>query len=229
MQATFLQCNSSELTTGLKCIYKYKACLTEVAQWSALFPSYLKVLSLNLAEINPCHLKVQSLKLVVVNFCHLKVLISRLLFCSLQRASASQRSPQQKASQYVTRQASFDSERRNIHRGDSLRRRRRRRTSRETLQRRSRHRRSDRRRADDISSPGSRTFTLVSVPILKKSNNGAVVVAKLVEQSLSIPEVRSSNPIVGKNLYCTFTVNCQLKRQNKEKQAKKGPFLNKKR
>ena len=30
---------------------------------------------------------------------------------------------------------------------------------------------------------------------------GEVVVAQLVEQSLSIPEVRGSTPVIGKNLY----------------------------
>ena len=36
----------------------------------------------------------------------------------------------------------------------------------------------------------------------------AVVVAQLVEQSLPIPEVGGSNPVIGKKLYWTFTVNC---------------------
>ena len=30
---------------------------------------------------------------------------------------------------------------------------------------------------------------------------GTVVVAQLVERSLPIPEVRGSNPVIGKNLY----------------------------
>ena len=37
----------------------------------------------------------------------------------------------------------------------------------------------------------------------------AVVVAQLVEWLLPIPEVCSSNPVIGKLLYKTF-VNCQL-------------------
>ena len=32
-------------------------------------------------------------------------------------------------------------------------------------------------------------------------NEWAVVVAQLVERSLQIPEVRGSNPVIGKNLY----------------------------
>ena len=44
----------------------------------------------------------------------------------------------------------------------------------------------------------------------------AVVVAQLVEQSLPIPEVRGSNPVISKNLFIyiehLFTVNCVLKR-----------------
>ena len=55
----------------------------------------------------------------------------------------------------------------------------------------------------------------------------AVVVAQLVEQLLPIPEVRSSNPVIGKNL---FILNiCLLstvywKDENKEKEAGDGPF-----
>ena len=36
----------------------------------------------------------------------------------------------------------------------------------------------------------------------------AAVVAQLVEQSLPIPEVSGSNPVIGKKLYWTLTVNC---------------------
>ena len=39
-----------------------------------------------------------------------------------------------------------------------------------------------------------------------------VVVAQLVERSLPIPEVRGSNPVIGKNIFILFTVNCVLKR-----------------
>ena len=39
----------------------------------------------------------------------------------------------------------------------------------------------------------------------------AVVVAQLVERLLLIPEVRGSNPVIGKNLFIYWTiVNCQL-------------------
>ena len=46
----------------------------------------------------------------------------------------------------------------------------------------------------------------------------AVVVAQLVERSLPIPDVRGSNPVIGKNLfimniYLLLTVNCVLKRR----------------
>ena len=43
----------------------------------------------------------------------------------------------------------------------------------------------------------------------------AVVVAQLVERLLPVPEVRGSNPVIGKNLFIEhlFTVNCVLKRQ----------------
>jgi len=43
----------------------------------------------------------------------------------------------------------------------------------------------------------------------------AVVVAQLVERLLPVPEVRGSNPVIGKNLFIEhlFTVNCVLKRR----------------
>ena len=45
----------------------------------------------------------------------------------------------------------------------------------------------------------------------------AVVVAQLVEQLLPIPEVRGSNPVIGKNLFISiehlFTINCVLERR----------------
>ena len=49
-----------------------------------------------------------------------------------------------------------------------------------------------------------------------KVGYGAVVVAELVERSLPLPEVRGSNPVIGKNLFIyiehLFTVNCVLER-----------------
>ena len=45
----------------------------------------------------------------------------------------------------------------------------------------------------------------------------AVVVAQLVERMLPIPEVRSLNPVIGKNLYWTFFVNCIEKTKMKIK------------
>ena len=41
---------------------------------------------------------------------------------------------------------------------------------------------------------------------------GAVVVAQLVERLLSTPEIRSSNPVIGKILSTNFTIKIQ-KRQ----------------
>ena len=54
----------------------------------------------------------------------------------------------------------------------------------------------------------------------------AVVVAQVVEQPLPIPEVRGSNPLIGKNLNIEhlFTVNCIEKTKIKEKEAGNGPF-----
>ena len=61
----------------------------------------------------------------------------------------------------------------------------------------------------------------------RRSYSRAVVVAQLVEWSLLIPEVRGSNPVIGKNLYimniCLLSTVC-WKDQNKEKKAVNGPF-----
>ena len=56
----------------------------------------------------------------------------------------------------------------------------------------------------------------------------AVVVAQLVEWLITIPEVRGSNPVIGKKLYILdiyllWTVH--WKDENKEKEAGNGPFL----
>ena len=53
----------------------------------------------------------------------------------------------------------------------------------------------------------------------------AVDVAQLLERSLPTPEVRSSNPAIGKLSYGMFTVNCIEKTKIKEKDAGNGPFL----
>ena len=57
----------------------------------------------------------------------------------------------------------------------------------------------------------------------------AVVVAQLVERSLLIPEVRGSNPVIGKKLLniCLLST-VYWKDENKEKEAGIGPFLKKK-
>ena len=52
---------------------------------------------------------------------------------------------------------------------------------------------------------------------LRRRKLGAVVVAQLGERSLPIPEVRGSNPVIGKKLYWTFTVNCNEKTKIKKK------------
>ena len=57
----------------------------------------------------------------------------------------------------------------------------------------------------------------------------AVVVAQLVEWLLPIPEVRSSNPVIGNNLFIYWTfVYCQLsieKMKIKKKEAGNGPIF----
>ena len=53
--------------------------------------------------------------------------------------------------------------------------------------------------------------------------------AQLVERSLPIPEVRGSNPVIGKNyIEHLFIVYCQLcveKTKIKKKEAMDGPFF----
>ena len=44
----------------------------------------------------------------------------------------------------------------------------------------------------------------------------AEIVAQLVERLLPIPEVRGSNPVIGKKLYRTLTVNCIVKTKIKK-------------
>ena len=44
-----------------------------------------------------------------------------------------------------------------------------------------------------------------------------MVVVQFVERLLPIPEIRGSNPVIGKNLYSTFTVNCIEKPKIKQK------------
>ena len=54
-----------------------------------------------------------------------------------------------------------------------------------------------------------------------------VVVAQLVERSLSLPEVRGSNPVIGKNLFISnicLLSTVYWKDENKEKEAGNGPF-----
>ena len=60
---------------------------------------------------------------------------------------------------------------------------------------------------------------------LYKNQKGAMVVAQLVEQSLLIPEVRSSNPFIGNVLYCTFILNFIEKTKIKKKRPGMAPFL----
>ena len=60
------------------------------------------------------------------------------------------------------------------------------------------------------------------------NNALAVVVAQLVERLLPIPEVRGSNPVIGKDLNLTF-VYCQLcieKTKIKKKRPGMAHFLN---
>ena len=85
-------------------------------------------------------------------------------------------------------------------------------------------------RAKSITSSISFTMTSVSKVMVKEWKTRAMVVAQLVEQSLPIPEVCGSNPVISKKL---FILNiCLLstvywKDENKQKEAKNGPFFKK--
>ena len=52
--------------------------------------------------------------------------------------------------------------------------------------------------------------------------------AQLVEQSLSIPEVRSSNPVIGKIYFEQILLTVYWKDENKEKEAGNGTIFKKK-
>ena len=82
--------------------------------------------------------------------------------------------------------------------------------------------------SNDLASggrrPKKRLKTIFNFEILFR---GAVVVAQLVERSLPIPEIRGSNPAIGKNLFIYWTIDyCQLwveKTKIKKKRPKKRP------
>ena len=59
-------------------------------------------------------------------------------------------------------------------------------------------------------------------------NGWAVVMAQLVERLLTTPEVRSSNPVIDKNVYWTFTVNWIEKMKMKKKRPGLAHFFLKK-
>ena len=76
----------------------------------------------------------------------------------------------------------------------------------------------------DFVLSSSVTFTLDKEPWI----SGSGCVAQLVERSLPIPEIRGSNPVIGK-IYWTF-VYCQLcveKTKIRRKEAGNGPFFKK--
>ena len=69
---------------------------------------------------------------------------------------------------------------------------------------------------------GGKTFEGAAITSLQY---WAVVVAQLVEWSLLIPEVRSSNQVIGKYSYWTFTENCIEKTKIKKKRTGMAHFL----
>ena len=59
---------------------------------------------------------------------------------------------------------------------------------------------------------------------LEKQIIGTVVVAQLVERLLLTPEVRGSNPVIGKLFYRRLFVYCQLNRKDEDKEKKAGEW-----
>ena len=51
--------------------------------------------------------------------------------------------------------------------------------------------------------------------------------AQLTEWSLPIPEIRGSNPVIGKLIFINCFKNCIEKTKIKEKEAGNGPILEK--
>ena len=70
---------------------------------------------------------------------------------------------------------------------------------------------------DNRSTIKTKTDFLGKVEESVKMDIGAVVVAQLVERLLPIPEVRGSNPVIGKILFISiehlFTINWVLERR----------------
>ena len=54
------------------------------------------------------------------------------------------------------------------------------------------------------------------------TDSKGIDLTQLVEWLLPIPEVYGSNPVIGKNLYWTFTVNCIEKTKIKKKRPRMG-------
>ena len=70
------------------------------------------------------------------------------------------------------------------------------------------------------------------IPAKISNGFGAAVVVQLVERLLPIPEVRDSNPVIGKNLFIYWTI-CSLstvywKDKNKEKEARMAHYFKRK-
>ena len=69
-----------------------------------------------------------------------------------------------------------------------------------------------------------------SVFSVKNVQKGSGCVAQLVERSLPIPEIRGSNPVIGKNLFILnicFLSTVYWKEENKEKRGREWPIFKK--
>ena len=69
-------------------------------------------------------------------------------------------------------------------------------------------------------------YFLLTLQSVNNEHLRAVVVAQLVEWLIPIAEVCSSNPVISKHLYCTFSVNCIEKTKIKKKRPRIAHFKN---
>ena len=68
---------------------------------------------------------------------------------------------------------------------------------------------------------------MLLIGIMRNYKNWAVVVVQVVERSLLTPEIRGSNPIIGKVLYAKFSTNCNIEKMKIKKRGRERPIFKK--
>ena len=84
------------------------------------------------------------------------------------------------------------------------------------------------RRRRPVCQAGNSIFPFLQKIMFQKVQKRAVVVAQLVERLHPTPEVRSSNPVIGKKIILNVCYQLYWKDENKEKEAGIDPFFKKK-